>query len=101
MTYEKLQFKKTGVIAEINLGATYFDKLMMSEMNDVLDKVCDDSDIKFFIVSGHDGVFNKGIDFYNFSDSEMIDVADFNRWEKLTHRIQNINAVTKIGRAHV
>ncbi|VAX10582.1 hypothetical protein MNBD_GAMMA25-300 [hydrothermal vent metagenome] len=94
MTYKRLQLIKTGKIAEINLCANHFDKLMISEMHQALEFISDETDIRFLIISGRDGVFSKGINFHKFFNAKMVNVADFNRWEKLTYFVQNLNVVT-------
>ncbi len=67
---------------------------MVNELTEALDAIEDASDIKFLILRSKENVFCSGLDLHDITSKNPPDIYGFQKWEKMCHRIENLNKIT-------
>ena len=89
-----LHFEESDGVARITMLRSRIDMKMIRELTAVCDHLEDDSESRFVVFRGKDGNFSQGIDFHDFRPDQPMDIHGFNKWEKLTSRIERLPKVT-------
>jgi enoyl-CoA hydratase len=63
---------------------------MVRELTAVCDHLEDQSECKVVVLQGSDGRFCEGIDFAEFKPDQAMDIHGFNKWEKISARIERL-----------
>ncbi|MCF6362171.1 MAG: enoyl-CoA hydratase/isomerase family protein [Gammaproteobacteria bacterium] len=91
MEYTTVKLDEHDDFSEITLIQPSIDKVMISELRDIIEYLYDESSSKILIFKGDNKVFCQGL---KVKVNDDIDLAEINRWEKLVKFIHNINKMT-------
>jgi len=87
---QTIQYEENGHIARITLVRSRINMEMVRELTAVCDHLEDNSKCKVVVLQGADGRFCEGIDFAEFKPDQPMDIHGFNKWEKISARIERL-----------
>ena len=88
--YQTIRYEEDGDIARITLNQAHINMAMVRELTAVCDHLEDNSPCKVVVLQGRDGRFCNGIDFAEFRPDQPMDIHGFNKWEKISTRIERL-----------
>jgi len=88
--YQTIRYEETGQIARITLVQSHINMEMVRELTAVCDHLEDTSACKVVVIEGENGRFCEGIDFAEFRPDQPMDIHGFNKWEKISARIERL-----------
>ena len=88
--YQTIRYEEDGDIARITLAQPRINMAMVRELTAVCDHLEDTSACKVVVLQGQDGRFCDGIDFAEFRPDQPMDIHGFNKWEKISTRIERL-----------
>lgn len=94
MKFQTLQYETSGDVATIQLIQNHSNMRMVRELTEVCNHLEDENPASFVVFRGHEGTFNKGIDFQDFRPDQPMDIHGFNKWEKLCVQIERLPKIT-------
>ena len=88
--YQTIRYEENGDVARITLIQSHINMAMVRELTAVCDHLEDKSECKVVVLQGEDGRFCEGIDFAEFRPDQPMDIHGFNKWEKISARIERL-----------
>lgn len=96
--YSTLQIQKEKDVATIFLHRpekkNAINIQMVNDLTDALDTIEDTKEIKFLILRSKESLFCSGLDLEDVTSKNPPDIYGFQKWEKMCHRIENLNKIT-------
>jgi enoyl-CoA hydratase len=87
---QTIRYEEDGEIARITLVRSRINMEMVRELTAVCDHLEDKSECKVVVLQGSNGRFCEGIDFAEFKPDQPMDIHGFNKWEKISARIERL-----------
>jgi enoyl-CoA hydratase len=87
---QTIRYEEDGELARITLVRSRINMEMVRELTAVCDHLEDKSECKVVVLQGSDGRFCEGIDFAEFKPDQPMDIHGFNKWEKISARIERL-----------
>lgn len=99
--YETLDVRKEGTIVTARLSRgdcrNAINMQMVADLDDLMKRVEDSSDVTVFVLRGGPDVFCSGIDFRDFSPERPPDIYGLQKWEKMCRQLEQLEKFTVVA----